>query len=126
MFGLNVAALLLRARSRIVSLRRWAQRPQTRDVNEHALALRIEPLDPVTDRDKPDDATHAVIAEALGNLPPLVREVFLMSRVDRLSYAEIGRELGISLWRVRRVMGTAIAVLDDAVSSSRTDARFRS
>lgn len=37
----------------------------------------------------------AIVAATLTEFPPLHREIFMLSRVDGLSFAEIGRQLGV-------------------------------
>lgn len=44
------------------------------------------------------------IDAALDGLPPVARRAFLLSQLDGLGYAEIGRELGVSLATVKRHM----------------------
>lgn len=58
------------------------------------------------------------IDSALSQLKPVVRETFLLSRFERLTYREIAQELGIAVATVRKYMLVAIhacmAVADDS------------
>jgi RNA polymerase sigma-70 factor (ECF subfamily) len=46
--------------------------------------------------------------EALANLPPVQREIFLAHRLDDMSYAEIACRTGLSVEQVERQMARAI------------------
>ncbi|WP_182911868.1 RNA polymerase sigma factor [Sphingomonas cavernae] len=48
----------------------------------------------------------------LGMLPPRSRQVFMMSRVDGMTYSMIGAQLGISIKAVEKHMARAIAHFD--------------
>ncbi len=53
----------------------------------------------------------AALAEAMGSLPPRCREVFELSRVHGLRYAEIASTLGVSVKTVEAQMGKALRIL---------------
>jgi RNA polymerase sigma-70 factor (ECF subfamily) len=53
----------------------------------------------------------AQLAAALATLPPRTREVFLLSRNQGLTYADIAGTLGISVKTVETLMGRAIRAL---------------
>lgn len=53
--------------------------------------------------------------EALATLTPHTRRVFLMHRVDELTYREIARRLGISVATVEYHMSRALVHLDEAL-----------
>jgi RNA polymerase sigma factor (sigma-70 family) len=78
-------------------------------------------FDPLGESDMPSAAMQAAIVAALDGLPERARQVFVMSRVDRLSYAEIARALRIPQWMVRRAMARAIADLYDAVLAAASE-----
>lgn len=63
--------------------------------------------------DQPIDARelHAAVTIAVRELPPRCREVFELSRVDGLKYAEIAEALGISQKTVEAQMGKALRIL---------------
>ncbi len=57
-----------------------------------------------------------VILDAVDDLPPKCREVFLMQRREGLPYAEIASRLGITESMVQKHMSKALARLYDAFS----------
>ena len=72
----------------------------------------------VADEEKellPPDTTgktyEQLLAEALNQLPPKCREVFLLSRMSKLTYQQIGDTLGISVKTVENQMGKALKIL---------------
>ncbi len=56
-----------------------------------------------------------IYRRALGELPEKTREVFLLHRVDELTYKEIGERLGISIPTVQYHVARALAHLDAAL-----------
>jgi len=52
-----------------------------------------------------------LLKNALENLPPKCREVFVLSRVSNLTYKQIGDSLGISIKTVENQMGKALKIL---------------
>jgi RNA polymerase sigma-70 factor (ECF subfamily) len=56
------------------------------------------------------------VDEVVRHLPPRCREVFELSRVDGLRYAEIAETLGISLKTVEAQMGKALRILRDRLA----------
>jgi RNA polymerase sigma factor (sigma-70 family) len=72
----------------------------------------------------PEDHTIAsqnlrVISDAIASLPPRAREVFVMARIDGLTYVEIGKRLGISPKTVFSHMVVALERLDQAQQAAR-------
>ena len=55
------------------------------------------------------------LENAIGNLPQSQREVFLMHRIDRMSYQEIADLQGVSIKAIHKRMYKAMAKLKDAV-----------
>ena len=53
----------------------------------------------------------ALLRTAITELPPSTRAVFLRARVQNQGYAEIGRELGMSVRTVERRMAEAMTIL---------------
>ncbi|WP_129782240.1 RNA polymerase sigma factor [Peristeroidobacter soli] len=49
--------------------------------------------------------------DALDAVNPRTREIFFMQRLDGLSYAQIARQMGISISAVEKHMASALAVL---------------
>jgi RNA polymerase sigma factor (sigma-70 family) len=71
----------------------------------------------------PEDRTIAAqnlrrISDAIATLPPRAREVFVMARIDGLSYVEIGNRLGISPKTVFSHMVVALERLDQTQRST--------
>ena len=54
---------------------------------------------------------EAAVQEAIDTLPPRCREVFEMSRMRGLKYAEIAETLGVSVKAVEANMGRALRIL---------------
>ena len=52
-----------------------------------------------------------LLKNALDNLPPKCREVFVLSRVSNLTYKQISDSLGISIKTVENQMGKALKIL---------------
>jgi RNA polymerase sigma-70 factor (family 1) len=52
-----------------------------------------------------------LLKDALTNLPPKCREVFVLSRISNLTYKQIGDSLGISIKTVENQMGKALKIL---------------
>jgi RNA polymerase sigma-70 factor (ECF subfamily) len=57
------------------------------------------------------DQVLSLLRTAIVELPPSARAVFLRARVRNESYAEIGRELGMSVRTVERRMAEAMTIL---------------
>lgn len=85
------------------------------------LAGRHERLDDshipdVSDEEIDTSLRDARIWKAIDNLPEKCREVFLMSKRDGLTNAEIAEELGISIKTVKNQMTKAFSRLREALS----------
>ncbi|MFT3792976.1 MAG: sigma-70 family RNA polymerase sigma factor [Rudaea sp.] len=61
----------------------------------------------------------AIVRGALTQLAPKCREVFVLNRFQQRSYAEIARELGLSVSMVEKYVSQALAHLRKAVAESR-------
>jgi RNA polymerase sigma-70 factor (ECF subfamily) len=66
---------------------------------------------PPADRVALEGEIHAALGKAVASLPERCREVFELSRVQGLKYAEIASALGISVKTVEAQMGKAIRIL---------------
>ena len=106
----SLAAYLFRAvRNRVLNARR-SLRLETSYAT--AAACEIEVETPERSDDRLDDAEiGAALAHALALLPDRPRQVFLLSRRQGLSYAEIAEVLGIAMKTVEMHMGRALAQL---------------
>jgi len=62
------------------------------------------------------DEMETALRRAIGALPPRCREVFELSRVSGLRYAEIAVTLGISVKTVEAQMGKALRVLREELA----------
>ncbi len=62
-------------------------------------------------RNSPEKDFDTLLKNALENLPPKCREVFVLSRVSNLTYKQISDNLGISIKTVENQMGKALKIL---------------
>ncbi|MFA8436568.1 MAG: RNA polymerase sigma-70 factor [Marinifilaceae bacterium] len=62
------------------------------------------------------DQLQNMVKEAIAELPPKCREIFLLSRESGLSYAEIAEELSVSRKTVENQMGIALKRLKERLS----------
>lgn len=58
------------------------------------------------------------IEEGLSKLPPKMRQVFELSRIDEMSYGEIATTLNISEHTVRKQMSNALKIMRSSFKSS--------
>jgi RNA polymerase sigma-70 factor (family 1) len=58
---------------------------------------------------------ETILEKAIGDLPDIQREVFLMNRMDKMSYAEIAEALGIGVKAVEKRMHNALENLKNKV-----------
>jgi len=56
------------------------------------------------------------VEEAVATLPRRCREVFLMHRIDGLSYSQIARDCGISVSAVEKLIARALLLIDAKVN----------
>jgi RNA polymerase sigma-70 factor (ECF subfamily) len=87
---------------------------QLRDQKSHTPL--DDDIDLASDEPAPgSDVEHADLADAvraaIDNLAPRTREVFLLSREQELTYAQIAEALGISVKTVETLMGRALRTL---------------
>lgn len=69
------------------------------------------------DRELETRELNTALRKAVATLPDRCREVFELSRVQGLSYAEIGKVLEISVKTVEAQMGKALRVLREALAA---------
>jgi RNA polymerase sigma-70 factor, ECF subfamily len=81
-----------------------------RGAHQRRLAERMEPPDPA-----PDPGLRAAVREAVDDLPPELREPFVLIEVFGLSYREASKVLGVPqgtlksrMFRARRLLMTAL------------------
>ena len=58
----------------------------------------------------------AAVAQAIADLPPRTREVFVMSRERNLRYSEIAEALGVSVKAVEANMSRALRMLRESLA----------
>lgn len=85
-----------------------------RNKKEHVGLENLREIDEETIETSERDAK---IWKAISDLPPKCREIFLLSKRDGLSNADIAEELGISIKTVKNQMTKAFSRLRDALSS---------
>jgi RNA polymerase sigma-70 factor (ECF subfamily) len=68
------------------------------------------------DRDAAQGELEAAVRGAMAALPPRCREVFELSRVQGLKYAEIAQTLGVSVKAVEAQMGRALRVMRERLA----------
>ncbi|MCZ2417064.1 MAG: sigma-70 family RNA polymerase sigma factor, partial [Burkholderiales bacterium] len=59
----------------------------------------------------PGEDIEETVMEAINNLPPKCREIFILSRVEGKKYSKISQILGISVNTVENQMGIALRKL---------------
>ncbi len=74
-----------------------------------ALAARPAPLAPSPEERELILEVLEEIARLLDGLPPRVREIFLLSQLDGLTYPRIADRLGVTVNVVQKAMGRALA-----------------
>lgn len=68
--------------------------------------------------EQPDDYRYVLIDEAIDRLPPQQREVYMLSRHQRLSYHEIALKMGISRETVKKYLQIATASITAYIGKS--------
>lgn len=108
----SLAAYVFRAvRNRILNARRSIRLEVSYAAAAAAACeIEVETAEPCDDRLR-DAEIAAALAHALARLPERPRQVFLLSRRQGLSYAEIAEVLGIAVKTVEMHMGRALVQL---------------
>jgi RNA polymerase sigma factor (sigma-70 family) len=68
--------------------------------------------------EQPDDYRYVLIDEAIDQLPPQQRQVYMLSRHQRLSYHEIAFQMGISRETVKKYLQIATASIVSYIGKS--------
>lgn len=112
----NRERLLFSAARNLAVDNRRRQRARERSVEKCAVfasrAGEWPPVDDVVDVWQRLTSVEAAIAQ----LPPRCREVFLMHRIDGMSYSEIARHLAISVSAVEKHLARACLLIDAKVN----------
>ena len=102
-------ALLYRIAINVVRDRARHGRHESSDVADEPVATEASP-----EQHASDQQALARVRETILRLPPRCRAVYLMHRVEGLSYPEIARRCGISTKAVEKQMSHALRALRDA------------
>ncbi|MEO8192362.1 MAG: RNA polymerase sigma-70 factor [Gemmatimonadales bacterium] len=89
----------------------YTSRPETVDATAHSRVV--------------EDEMAVAVRQAVAGLPDRCREVFELSRVSGLRYAEIATVLGISVKTVEAQMGKALRVLREELAAWLPESRLR-
>lgn len=85
---------------------------------EYQENLKLDDIDPNTPESKVMyKEVEFAVNNAVRNLPEKCRMIFLMSRNDQLSYAEIANILGLSVKTIENQMGKALKILRKHLAS---------
>nr|WP_298690356.1 RNA polymerase sigma factor [uncultured Dongia sp.] len=94
--ALDTRAYLFRTAANLaIDHNRHRRRQQTSTGEEQAIAEFADPQ-PSAERSALSREELRVLEQAIATLPPRGREVFLLHKIDQLSYAEIAARLGIA------------------------------
>ncbi len=107
-------------KSYLFSASKYRSLNEIRNTNTRKRILHnITPTEQTDDQTEIDDLHldaekfRSVLHEAIQNLPPKCREIFLLNKVDYLSHKEIAEKLGISLKTVENQTTIALKKLRD-------------
>ncbi|MCX2681991.1 RNA polymerase sigma-70 factor [Galbibacter sp. EGI 63066] len=76
-------------------------------------------LAPDIDEDKSEVNTQEFVQRALDRLPPKCKTIFMMSRFDNMTYAQIADKLGLSVKTVENQMGKAIRIMREFIKENK-------
>ncbi len=94
-------------RNRVINYLRWElNKTQRLDSDTHSASESVQ----VPDQILQIDELHLKVEQIIADLPPQQRKVFLLSRFEGKKYAEIARELNISVKAVEAHVSKALAV----------------
>lgn len=115
----EVRALLFRVAASVVADHH--RQARTRQWDRHCSMDNLEVVssEPQPDRILSDQQSLQCIKEAIRQLPPRCRQVFLLQRFEGLSYRDIARQLGISERTVENQIAHALAVCRRVLGESR-------
>lgn len=115
----EVRALLFRVAASVVADHRRQARMRPWDRHCSMDSLEVVSSEPQPDRILSDQQDLLCVKEAIGQLPPRCRQIFLLQRFENLSYRDIARQLGISERTVENQIAHALAVCRRVLGESR-------
>jgi RNA polymerase sigma-70 factor (ECF subfamily) len=86
-----------------------AQRRRRTDATDHDTMALIADDRPDAETQTGDRHRLKLLQHAIGELPPRTREIFILGRIEGLSYGDIARTLSISESTVQKHLATALA-----------------
>lgn len=89
----------------------WLQRNKKSMVTALTGQESLQPAPDLYPTEKAETDFQSLMASALDKLPPKCREVFVLSRMSKLTYQEIAETQGISVKTVENQMGKALKIL---------------
>jgi RNA polymerase sigma factor (sigma-70 family) len=120
--ALDTRAYLFRIAANLaIDHNRHRRRQQTSTGEEQAIAEYADPQ-PSAERSALSREELRVLEQAINTLPPRGREVFLLHKIDQLSYAEIAARLGIAKNTVVVHMVRSLAHCREALERHRSRA----
>lgn len=78
---------------------------------DHAVAVALQPASVAQDEVIAARESLTIVERAIDDLPPRARAVFVMHRIDGMTYSEIARTLAISVSAVEKNMARALTAL---------------
>jgi RNA polymerase sigma-70 factor (ECF subfamily) len=115
----EIRALLFRVAANVVADNYRHAKARRTDAHCPLDSLQLASSAPAPERVFSARQDLAVIKQAIGNLPPRCRQVFLLHRFEGLSYREIAQRLGISSRTVENQIAHALTVCRRAIGENR-------
>ncbi|MFV1849301.1 MAG: RNA polymerase sigma factor [Thalassospira sp.] len=86
-----------------------SQRRRRTDPTDHDTMAMIADDRPNAETQTGDRRRLALLQQAISELPPRTREIFVLCRIDGLSYSDIAQKLSVSESTVQKHLATALA-----------------
>lgn len=115
----ELRALLFRVAANVVADHRRQAHSRQRDRHCSMEHMELASPEPQPDRMLSDRQSLDCVKEAIRQLPPRCRQVFLLHRFEGHSYRDIARQLGISERTVENQIAHALAVCRKALGENR-------
>lgn len=114
-YGSNIDAYLFTAvKNRCIDLLRSIKKKKTShlsDVEQKELDLKLYSLEMFDEQSFTLDELEKAITDAIASLPEGCRRIFLLSRMERLTYKEIAEQLDVSINTIEGQMSVALRKL---------------